>query len=112
MEYGSIEREIHIDASPEVVFEVVSSPEHLQEWWPDEAQTRAGRPAPTGDIVFRRAAPEEVDGRPDHRRRRSSRPAASRSAGATRRESAAAEGNSLLVTFELARRGQRAPCSG
>src|SRR5688572_11089949 len=37
MEYGSIERVVHIDASPEVVFEVVSSPEHLREWWPDEA---------------------------------------------------------------------------
>lgn len=36
MEYGSIEREIHIDASPEVVFEVISSPEHLKEWWPDD----------------------------------------------------------------------------
>jgi uncharacterized protein YndB with AHSA1/START domain len=31
MEYGSIEREIHVDASPEVVFEVVSSPEHISE---------------------------------------------------------------------------------
>ena len=29
MEYGSIEREIHVDASPEVVFEVVSRPEHI-----------------------------------------------------------------------------------
>ena len=37
MEYGSIEREIHVEASPEVVFEVISSPEHLSEWWPDEA---------------------------------------------------------------------------
>ena len=37
-DYGSIEREIHIDASPEVVFDVVSSPEHLREWWPDEAE--------------------------------------------------------------------------
>ena len=37
MEYGSIEREIYVEASPEVVFEVVSSPEHLREWWPDEA---------------------------------------------------------------------------
>ena len=37
MEYGSIELEIHVEASPEVVFEVISSPEHLQEWWPDEA---------------------------------------------------------------------------
>ncbi|MFI7428767.1 SRPBCC domain-containing protein [Micromonospora sp. NPDC049836] len=38
MEYGTIEREIHIDAAPEVVFDVVSSPEHLREWWPDEAE--------------------------------------------------------------------------
>jgi uncharacterized protein YndB with AHSA1/START domain len=37
-EYGTIERQIHIDASPEVVFDVVSSPEHLREWWPDEAE--------------------------------------------------------------------------
>ncbi|GEK21820.1 SRPBCC domain-containing protein [Cellulomonas xylanilytica] len=33
MEFGSIEREIHVDASPEVVFEVISSPEHIREWW-------------------------------------------------------------------------------
>jgi uncharacterized protein YndB with AHSA1/START domain len=33
MELGSIEREIHIDASPEVVFEVITSPEHIREWW-------------------------------------------------------------------------------
>ena len=37
MEYGTIEREIHVDASPEVVFDVVSSPDHLRQWWPDEA---------------------------------------------------------------------------
>ena len=35
MEYGSIEREIHVDASPEVVFEVVSRPEHIAQWWTD-----------------------------------------------------------------------------
>jgi uncharacterized protein YndB with AHSA1/START domain len=33
MEYGTLERELHIDASPEVVFEVISSPEHIKEWW-------------------------------------------------------------------------------
>ncbi|WP_284744869.1 SRPBCC domain-containing protein [Amycolatopsis sp. RTGN1] len=38
MEYGTLDREIHIDATPEVVFDVVSSPEHLREWWPDEAE--------------------------------------------------------------------------
>ena len=38
MEFGTIEREIYVEASPEVVFEVVSSPEHVQQWWPDEAR--------------------------------------------------------------------------
>jgi uncharacterized protein YndB with AHSA1/START domain len=38
MEFGTIERELHVDASPEVVFDVVSSPAHLREWWPDEAE--------------------------------------------------------------------------
>src|SRR4051812_28862418 len=38
MEYGSIERELRIDAAPEVVYEVISSPEHLREWWPDDAE--------------------------------------------------------------------------
>ncbi|MEY9875265.1 uncharacterized protein YndB with AHSA1/START domain [Streptacidiphilus sp. MAP12-33] len=42
MEYGSIEREIHVDASPEVVYEVVSTPEHLAGWWPDEAELEPG----------------------------------------------------------------------
>jgi uncharacterized protein YndB with AHSA1/START domain len=51
MEYGTIEREIHIDASPEVVFDVVSSPEHLREWWPDEAEFPAV-PGGAGRIGF------------------------------------------------------------
>jgi len=33
MEHGSIEREIHVEASPETVFEVITSPEHIREWW-------------------------------------------------------------------------------
>ena len=33
MEYGSIERTIRVDASPEVVYEVISSPAHMREWW-------------------------------------------------------------------------------
>ncbi len=51
MEYGSIEREIQIDATPEVVYEVISTPEHLREWWPDEAELEpvAGG---TGRITF------------------------------------------------------------
>jgi len=38
MGYGSIERELHVEATPEVVYEVISRPEHLREWWPDEAE--------------------------------------------------------------------------
>lgn len=51
MEFGTIEREIHIDASPEVVFEVVSSPAHLREWWTDEAEFPAV-PGGEGRIGF------------------------------------------------------------
>ena len=53
MEYGAIEREIHIEATPAVVYEVISSPEHLQEWWPDEVELDAV-PGGTGVIVLRR----------------------------------------------------------
>lgn len=51
MEFGSIEREIHIEAAPEVVFDVVSSPEHLRGWWPDEAHFDA-TPGAVGSLVF------------------------------------------------------------
>jgi uncharacterized protein YndB with AHSA1/START domain len=51
MEQGSIEREIHIDATPEVVYEVISTPEHLREWWPDEAELDPV-PGATGTITF------------------------------------------------------------
>jgi uncharacterized protein YndB with AHSA1/START domain len=51
VEYGSIEREIWIDAGPEVVFDVVSSPEHVSQWWPDEAHYDAV-PGSPGQIVF------------------------------------------------------------
>ncbi|KAA2262742.1 polyketide cyclase [Solihabitans fulvus] len=51
MEYGSIEREIHVDASPEVVFEVVSSPEHISEWWADDAKFDP-TPGAVGELVW------------------------------------------------------------
>ena len=51
MEHGSIEREIHVDASPEVVFEVVSSPEHIAEWWTDDAEVEA-TPGAVGELVW------------------------------------------------------------
>jgi uncharacterized protein YndB with AHSA1/START domain len=50
-ELGTIEREIFVEAAPEVVFEVVSRPEHLQEWWPDEAAYEPVTGA-AGEIVF------------------------------------------------------------
>jgi uncharacterized protein YndB with AHSA1/START domain len=51
MEYGTLEREIHIDATPDIVFDVVSNPEHLREWWPDEAEFPA-EPGGAGRIGF------------------------------------------------------------
>lgn len=98
MEYGSIEREIHIDAAPEVVFEVVSSPEHLKEWWPDDV-TLEPTPGSSGELIWRgESAPPMVvpitvvDADPP--RLFSFRWC--HSAGDT-----AGPGNSLLVTFEL-----------
>lgn len=55
MEYGSIEREIHVDASPEVVFEVVSSPEHISQWWSDDASVEA-TPGAVGELVWNNRA--------------------------------------------------------
>ena len=51
MEHETIEREIRIDASPEVVFDVVSSPRHVREWWPDEADFPV-EPGGVGRIGF------------------------------------------------------------
>jgi len=51
MENGSIERELHIDATPQVVYDVISTPEHLRQWWPDEAELEAV-PGATGVISF------------------------------------------------------------
>jgi uncharacterized protein YndB with AHSA1/START domain len=51
MESGSIEREIRIDAAPEIVFAVVSDPAHVQQWWADEARYEAV-PGSAGQIVL------------------------------------------------------------
>jgi uncharacterized protein YndB with AHSA1/START domain len=93
MELGSIEREIYVEATPEIVFDVVSQPQHIRHWWPDEADypvtPGAGGTINFGDnavnltvvdvhpprsFTFRWTHPDTV---------------------------AAAEGNSLLVTFDL-----------
>jgi uncharacterized protein YndB with AHSA1/START domain len=54
MEHGSIERDIEVAASPEVVFEVISRPEHMREWWPDDARFEPVAGAP-GELVWRDA---------------------------------------------------------
>ena len=51
MEYASIEREIQIDAPPEVVFEVISRPEHVREWWSAESDVQP-TPGATGELVW------------------------------------------------------------
>jgi uncharacterized protein YndB with AHSA1/START domain len=51
MEHGSIEREFRIDASPEVVFEVISSPVHIREWWGAETDLERA-PGATGELVW------------------------------------------------------------
>jgi uncharacterized protein YndB with AHSA1/START domain len=102
MEFGTIEREVYVEASPEVVFEVVSSPDHVQQWWPDEAHYEPV-PGSVGDIVFGDrdagggvASFTVVDAHPPRRF----------SFRWTHPEGEpAVEGNSLLVTFELAPSG-------
>lgn len=62
-EYGSITKQIHIDAPPEVVYEVVSSPEHIARWWTDEAEFEPV-PGATGVLAWRgraRRRPFEVE---------------------------------------------------
>jgi uncharacterized protein YndB with AHSA1/START domain len=104
MEYGTIEREIEINASPATVFEVITSPKHLTEWWPDEAVVEP-TPGAVGEFVFGDRSSSEAkipqitvvevepprlfsfrwvypDGEEAH------------------------EGNSLLVTFELRTQGE------
>lgn len=94
MEHGTLEREIHVDASPEVVFEVISRPEHIQEWWSDEARFESA----SGELIWRDADTGETMVAPltivevDPPRRFSFR---------WTYTEPNREGNSLLVTFDL-----------
>jgi uncharacterized protein YndB with AHSA1/START domain len=98
MEFATIEREVYVEASPEIVYEVVSSPDHLKEWWPDDARYDP-TPGSSGEIVF--GDPDAgggvvpftvVDARPPTTFSfRWTHPA----------DQVAAPGNSLLVTFDL-----------
>ena len=50
-QYSVIEREIQIEATPDVVYRVISTPEHLREWWPDDAELEPV-PGGTGTVWF------------------------------------------------------------
>jgi uncharacterized protein YndB with AHSA1/START domain len=54
-EYGSISKKIHIAASPDVVYEVVSRPEHIAQWWTDDADF-VGAPGGTGVLTWNQRA--------------------------------------------------------
>jgi uncharacterized protein YndB with AHSA1/START domain len=98
MEHGSISREIRIEATPEVVYDVVSRPEHLREWWPDEAELATSTPGSTGTVRFGHGPQAKIEVltvvEADPPRRFAFRWVADDG-------ESAAPGNSLLVTFEL-----------
>jgi uncharacterized protein YndB with AHSA1/START domain len=98
VEFGTIEREVYVEAAPEVVFDVVSRPEHVREWWPDDA---AYDPVPggSGDITFGEPGSDRtvvaltvVDVQP---------PRTFSFRWTHPKGEQAAAGNSLLVTFDL-----------
>ena len=99
MEFGTIEREIHIDAGADVVYDVVSRPEHIREWWSAETSLEP-RPGASGELTWRDEASGRVDvmaitvvdADPPHRFTfRWTHPAGE----------APTSANSLLVTFDL-----------
>jgi uncharacterized protein YndB with AHSA1/START domain len=104
MEFGSIEREIHIDASPEVVFEVISSPGHIREWWYAKAQFEPVAGA-TGELAWDDGETPRahvvpitvVDAEP---------PRLFSFRWAYSADEVVAPANSLLVTFELVPSGE------
>ncbi|MTD16430.1 polyketide cyclase [Nakamurella sp. YIM 132087] len=98
MEMGSIHREMYVEASPEVVFEVLSSPEHLREWWSDDAVFDP-EPGSAGTFLWQQPDGSTNDVQmavveSDPPRRYAFR--WGHDAGET-----ATHGNSLLVTFDL-----------
>ena len=62
MELGSIEREVFVDAAPEIVFDVVSSPEHVKEWWPDDADLESSSEAGPDELSEDADAPGSAPG--------------------------------------------------
>lgn len=95
MEFGTLERQIHVDASPEVVFQVVTRPEHIREWWSDDANLEP-TPGAVGEVIWgdREHVAEITVVEVDPPRRFSFRWVAPDGEPATPE-------NSLLVTFDL-----------
>lgn len=100
MEFGKLEREIRIDAAPEIVFDVVSRPEHIRMWWSDDASFEPV-PGAAGELVWGDHAGVEaitvVEVDPPRRFAIRWIAPAGQLPGA---------GNSLLVTFELEPSGE------
>jgi uncharacterized protein YndB with AHSA1/START domain len=98
MEFGTIEREVHVDAPLEIVFDVVSSPEHIKQWWPDDARYEPS-PGSSGEIVF---GDPDAGGTVEAFTVVVSRPPRTFAFRWTHPAGEVpAEGNSLLVTFDL-----------
>jgi len=103
VELGSIARVIQVDASPEVVFEVITTPEHIREWWNGADTDLSPTPGAVAEIAWGRgtAAPHiehltvvEVDP-----------PRVFSFRWVYDGAAAANPANSLLVTFELTASG-------
>lgn len=93
----AIERELFIEASPDVVYAVVSKPEHVKQWWPDDARYEAVDGS-DGEIQFgdTTVAFTVVETKPPHTFSfRWTHPSGE----------PATAGNSLLVTFDLSPSG-------
>jgi uncharacterized protein YndB with AHSA1/START domain len=60
MEYGTIERVVHIAASPDVVFDVISRPDHIRDWWSAETGIEAVSGS-TSELIWRDEASGRVD---------------------------------------------------
>ncbi len=73
MEFATIDREIYVEASAEVVFDVVSSPEHIKEWWNGAETDLSPTPGAVSELAWGRDTPEPhiealtvVDANPPH----------------------------------------------
>ena len=49
--FSTIQRSLYIEATPDVVYTVVSRPEHIAAWWSDDAEFEA-TPGTTGFVAF------------------------------------------------------------